>query len=210
MKGEELSTVDDLVGPASPRFCPHCDGEPAGDAMLCRECGSALRTQGYCTVCESFLHLEPGTDCPKHEIPLEDQAPRGPLVSKDARIVWVSVATYADDLRASAPRLRLESEGIPTFLDGKHMGVNTIYEVATGGVKLQVPRESLDEARVILSQTWTPPATADDLDDAWDDLAPGPWDTRRGVMKGVILFLLFWPVFFVIVSLITRLIRGQN
>jgi hypothetical protein len=106
----------------------------------------------------------------------------------------VTVATYPDVLQADAPRLRLEAEGIPTFLEGERMGRNTIYQVATGGVKLQVPDAQLADARVLLSQVWTSPDDNEDLDDAWEDLAPEPWEARRKVMKGVILLILFGPV----------------
>jgi hypothetical protein len=75
------------------------------------------------------------------------------------------------------------------------MGRNTIYHVATGGVKLQVPVDQLADARILLAQSWTPPADPDDdLDDAWEDLAPAPWERRRAVMKWVILLILFGPV----------------
>ena len=59
-----------------------------------------------------------------------------------------------------------------------------MYQVATGGVKLQVPEEALDEARIIASQLWSPPpADPDDLDDAWDELAPSPGMCFRSMME---------------------------
>jgi hypothetical protein len=73
------------------------------------------------------------------------------------------------------------------------MGSQSMYQVATGGVKLQVPESLEADARILLAQSWTPP-DAEDLDDAWDDLAPDPGTVRRTVMKGVIVFLLVAPL----------------
>jgi hypothetical protein len=51
-------------------------------------------------------------------------------------------------------------------------------------VKLQVPEDSLAEARVLASQLWSPPRQErDDLDEAWDDLAPEPGARLRFVME---------------------------
>jgi hypothetical protein len=117
----------------------------------------------------------------------------------------VTVQTFADTLAAQAPRLRLEAEGIPTFLEGARMGGRSMYLVATGGVKLQVPQSLAADARVLLSQTWSPLPHHDDLDDAWDDLAPEPGAVRRSVMKGAILVILFGPL---VLSLFAWLLRA--
>jgi hypothetical protein len=182
---------DDLCRVATPRYCPRCDRDTEPGEALCALCGESTADQGYCPVCERSWRLPAGSDCPKHEIALEDRPPDGPGLET---VRWATVASFADALEAEAPRLRLEAEGIPTFLEGERMGRNTIYQVATGGVKLQVPVEQVADARVLLAQTWATPADPDDLDDAWDELAPAPWETRRRVMKGVILLLLFGPV----------------
>jgi hypothetical protein len=65
-------------------------------------------------------------------------------------------------MAAEAPRIRLEAEGIPTFVEGERMGARSMYHVATGGVKLKVPDNLASDARIILSQTWS--ATAAELD----------------------------------------------
>ncbi|MCA1685306.1 MAG: hypothetical protein LC745_04860, partial [Planctomycetia bacterium] len=106
---------------------------------------------------------------------------------------WVTVETFADALKAEAPRIRLEAEGIPTFVEGARMGSHSMYPVATGGVRLQVPRPLAADARVVLSQTWGHVA-ADDLDDAWDELAAEPGSVRRRVMTAVILVILLGPL----------------
>src|SRR5262245_41828622 len=136
------------------RFCPRCGHvEPAGP-VLCRECGESLAAQGYCAVCETYWALAPGTPCPKHEVALESDPP-GPaeVFSPGNDQAWVTVGSFADALRAEAPRIRLESEGIPTFLEGERMGGPSMYQVATGGVKLQVPESLVADARILLAQS---------------------------------------------------------
>ncbi|MFO0907954.1 MAG: hypothetical protein U0794_06260 [Isosphaeraceae bacterium] len=166
---------DDLVRganpqPAVPLFCPLCARTRSGSSALCEECGERLQQQGYCGVCDEFWPRPAGSYCPKHEIPLEDatqldalEAPAGP---------WTTVQTFSDTLSAEGPRVRLEAEGIPTFLEGERMGMRSMYHIAAGGVRLQVPESLVADARVILSQNWQP--IDDDLDDAWEELAPEP------------------------------------
>src|SRR5690606_13031314 len=105
---------------------------------------------------------------------------------------WITVGRFGHPMQAEAPRLRLEAEGIPTFVDGARMGDHSIYQVATGGVQLQVPRPLVHEARVLLSQSWATiiPDDDDDLDDAWDDLAPEPGARLRALMRGAIVLVL--------------------
>lgn len=210
MVGDDLSWVDEPTVLMVPRFCPRCARAGAADETKCTACGQELVAQGYCPVCEDYVHRPAGTDCPKHEIPLEERAPVPELPAQPQAVRWVTVATYADGLQSDAPRLRLEAEGIPTFLEGERMGRNTIYQVATGGVKLQVPAEHVADARVLLSQVWEAPKDADDLDDAWDDLAPAPWEKRRQVMKGVIVLILLGPVVLALVgALLASLFVGR-
>lgn len=144
----------------APRFCPDC-GRPAGvstEGALCEHCGSTLAIQGYCPICESRVRRPVGELCPKHDVPLlaeeEEERPRLPDGSP---ISWVTVKRFPDSLAVSAARIRLEAEGIPTFVEGERMGAPTMYRVATGGVKLQVPSGYLADARVILSQDWSWP-----------------------------------------------------
>jgi hypothetical protein len=126
--------------------------------------------RGYCPVCEDYLIQEVGSSCPKHDLPLEAQAPPRPrFEDADQAVTWITVARYADSLAAEAPRIRLEAEGIPTFVEGQRMGSRTMYHVATGGVKLKVPDSLASDARVILSQTWSATAAGLDLEEEWDD-----------------------------------------
>lgn len=121
---------------------------------------------------------------------------------------WVTVGTFADPQTAEPARLRLDAEGIPVFLEGARMGGRSMYAVATGGVKLQVPAPLAADARVLLSQVWELPPTADDRDDAWEDLAPLPGERRRAVMKVAILVMLFGPFFLGVIGwVIERALR---
>lgn len=185
-----------------PRFCPACLRVEARDERLCPHCGESRVPAGYCGICDRYWPRPAGAACPKHEVELEAECDRA--ADDDAAISrWVTVATYTDPLHAEAPRIRLEAEGIRTFLMGERMGSHSMYQVATGGVKLQVPEPLAADARVLLAQSWTAPAALDDdLDDAWDDLAPDPGAHRRAVMKGVIVFLLLAPALLTLLSLV--------
>ena len=185
-----------------PLYCARCRRVGEGDERLCYECGDALRTQGFCTICESWALAEPGECCPKHDVELLERPDDPGLDGSATRLV--TVASFPVTAQAQGPRLRLEAEGIPVFLQGQRMGDNAIYAVATGGVKLQVPEEFAGEARVILSQTWTSPEKADDYDpdDPWEGLAPDPAERRRSVMKLAILLFLFGPIAFSLLGLL--------
>ena len=201
MNDRNESTRLSVAAAPGPRFCPRCGrvgADGAGEA-LCSECGEGLRPQGYCRVCEGYWPRAAGEACPKHEIPLDESAPM--RLDQSERSELVTVGTFADALAAEAPRIRLESEGIPSFLQGERMGSQSMYQVATGGVKLQVPRDLAAEARVLLAQTWElPGADEEGLDDAWDELAPEPGARRRAVMRGLIVFFLLAPVVMVVLS----------
>jgi hypothetical protein len=190
----------ELVG--GPRFCPRCGREAGRHATLCDHCGEALRAQGYCAVCERFWRRPAGSDCPKHDIPLDD-APVAPVHDEAARAPWVLLHIFPDTQAAEAPRLRLEAEGIPTFLEGSRMGSRSMYHIATGGVRLHVPEPLLADARILLAQSWALPI-ADDLDDAWENLGPEPGAGRRSFLEGLIVLLFLGPL--VLVPLLLWLI----
>ena len=117
----------------------------------------------------------------------------------------MTVATFSHPNQANAPRIRLEAEGIPTFLDGERVAGNTLYQVATGGVRLQVPASLASAARILIDQTWAPPPEAEvDTEDAWEDLAPEPGARRRAVMKLAILVILFGPALASLISAVLR------
>lgn len=160
-----------------------------------------MRPQGYCPICESWVLNRPGSPCPKHDVELLDR-PVGPdFDASTSRMV--TIASFGMPGQAHGPKLRLEAEGIPAFLDGERMGANAIYQVATGGVKLQVPEEFADEARILLKQTWSPPkGDLDDLDDPWEGIGPDPAERRRSVMKVAIVIFLFGPLVFSLIGLL--------
>jgi hypothetical protein len=144
-----------------PRICPKCrcviHDDTAGS--LCPDCGATTYPQGYCTVCEDYLRLPVGALCPKHDLELEAGEPDSiHPITPGQPITWVTVEVLPDSLAAAVPRIRLEAEGIPTFLEGERMGSPGMYRQATGGVKLQVPSDHAAEARIILSQSWSLPS----------------------------------------------------
>lgn len=191
---------------AGPRFCPRCRRAALeGETTLCAECGESLQPQAFCATCEDYWPLAAGTPCPKHEVVLDGAPPRRadlPSGASGSVSRWVTVGTFDDAMKAEAPRIRLESEGIPTFLEGERMGSLSMYQVATGGVKLQVPQPLVADARILLGQTWSTEVGDDDLEDAWDDLAPDPGNLRRSVMTWMIVFILVSPLVLTLLSVL--------
>jgi hypothetical protein len=154
-----------------PRYCPRCKLEQLDDlaSVLCPECGDSLIAQGYCPVCEGHWLLGVGALCPKHDVVLEAGPPSASQPTPPAQSVsWVTVKVFPDSLSAAVPRTRLEAEGIPTFVEGERMGTLGAYNVATRGVKLQVPASRAAEARIILSQDWSLPLPSDEKADFED------------------------------------------
>jgi hypothetical protein len=194
-KGGLPMPVDETLEIDAPRFCPRCRARRPSAELLCGLCGEKLRDQGYCGICEEFWLLPTGAECPKHEVTLDDRPHAQEAWSESGEPTQlVTVGTFANTGRADAARIRLEAEGIPTFLEGERMGNSSMYPVATGGIRLQVPQPFVADARVLLDQTWAPPVVEENLDDAWDELAPDSADLRRSIMKGLILVLLFGPL----------------
>jgi len=144
-----------------PRICSKCGLVIHDDTArsLCPDCGATTYPQGYCPVCEDYLRLPVGALCPKHDLELEAGEPNSiNPIAPGQPVSWVTVGVLPDSLAAAAPRIRLEAEGIPTFLEGERMGSPGMYRQATGGVKLQVPSDQAAEARIILSQSWSLPS----------------------------------------------------
>ena len=179
-----------------PYYCPLC-GKMENRGDLCSDCGETVVACGYCPTCEAFWKEPTAAICPKHDLELEDTPPPLEPLGTSGQIAeqWVTVATYSHPNEANGPRIRLEAEGVTTFLDGERVAGSTLYQVATGGVRLQVPESLAATARILLNQTWTAPAS-DELDedeDPWVGLAPVPGTRRRAIMKWAILGFLIGP-----------------
>jgi hypothetical protein len=193
---------------APPRFCPRCARESPAYDELCRYCGERNESQGYCPVCEGYCLRPVGADCPKHDLPLEEGPARAAAHPKvGERPDWRTLARFGSLAQAEGARLRLEAEGIPTFLDNVRMATQYVSHPAIGGVKLQVPAALLDEARILLDQTWDVPPD-DDLDDAWEELGPEPGARRRRIMQWAIILLLALPLLPFAIELILGLLRA--
>src|SRR4051812_40960783 len=83
---------------ARPRFCPRCRrADREGGTTLCAECGETLLPQGYCSTCEDYWPLAAGIPCPKHEVALEEGAPRRAVLPTGQNSPvprWVTVGTF--------------------------------------------------------------------------------------------------------------------
>lgn len=167
MSDKSVITIGD-----PPLFCPECHRVPPGGSSgaLCGHCGATLAARGYCPICESWLKARPGAACPKHDVELLADPPSA---SASPSTSWVTVGRFPDTLSASAPRIRLEAEGIPTFVEGECMAAAAGYGVTTCDVKLRVPAELAADARVLLSQGWSWPGELDGDDGPLDDLEEG-------------------------------------
>jgi hypothetical protein len=176
-----------------PRFCPECGRaaiDRAGNA-LCDHCGTRLAMQGYCPICEARVRRRAGESCPKHDVELlADEPAPWPSVPADSGVSWVTVKRFPDSLAAAAARIRLDAEGIPTFLEGERMGAPAMYRVATGGVKLQVPAEQAADARVILSQDWSWPGDEPELEDGPEGGEGEPAALEAGSGRALVVELL--------------------
>lgn len=107
--------------------------------------------------------------CPKHEVELIEFEPtRSDRSAERVAIQWVTVCTFQNPCESEPLRIRLEAEGIPTFINGERMASHLLGHGARGGVELLVPIEDVQEARVILAQSWRIDLD-DDPDDEWDD-----------------------------------------
>jgi hypothetical protein len=193
-----------------PRYCPACrlqNGETQ-EGPLCAACGATLIVQGYCPVCESRWRLPVGASCPKHDVELVAEQPvKLTRLASGPPISWVTVAKFPHTLAVAPACIRLEAEGIPTFVEGERMGSPAMYRVATGGVKLQVPAELAADARVILAQNWSLPSDESELDDLLDEPFEEPrgehGPARRWLVDVVVVAILITPL---IVWLIGRLL----
>jgi hypothetical protein len=64
---------------------------------------------------------------------------------------FVTVARSLEPMQIEMLRARLEAEGIQTLvLDAGVVGANLLYSIAVGGVRLLVPRESAQAARLLI------------------------------------------------------------
>ncbi len=175
MSDPHLPSGSELCPKPAPAFCSRCrkSFSRSFGFAICPTCGDRLIPEGYCPVCEDYWTLPVGVPCPKHDLPLDALGPprlQFEVLGKPVR--WVTVCHFTDSLAAQAPRIRLEAEGIPTFLDGERMGSRSMYHVATGGVRLMVPDSLAPDARIILSQTWSALAAELDLEDEQEQPQP--------------------------------------
>jgi len=186
-------------------YCPDCGRRDETGGKLCVTCGGTLIERGYCPTCEAYVLQPVGGFCHKHDVELLHPDEIEEHSHEDVSgVELVTIKAFGSSSEADAARIRLEAEGIPTFLDAARMGSGSFYSVATGGVKIRVPKSLEADARVVLSQNWTPVDPGEqELEDAWDEMRPQPWERRRDVMRVFILILVFGPT---LLALLTALV----
>ncbi len=201
---DTMPSNPEITSNSGPRFCPGCGqrADDPADQTLCRRCGDILQLQGYCDICESRWRLSVGAKCPKHDVVLVSDAPDIMTGTPTARPVsWVTLTRFPDSLAVAPARIRLEAEGIPTFVDGERMGSPSMYRVATGGVKLQVPADMLHEARIILSQSWSLESDEGESDDDlgeivedWEESSVESSAARLWIAEAILILVLVTPL----------------
>jgi hypothetical protein len=66
----------------------------------------------------------------------------------------VTIARFSSAIEAHLARTKLESEGIQAFVADEHMiAINPIYDLALGGVKLQIKNSDVERARKSLGDS---------------------------------------------------------
>lgn len=74
---------------------------------------------------------------------------------------WMVIAQYSFPYEAHIAKARLESVGIPAYIENEHtINMYWLYSNALGGVRVLVPDEQVDRARYLISQDFS-----QDLDD---------------------------------------------
>ena len=70
----------------------------------------------------------------------------------DEDVDLVTVAQFANPLKANVLRACLESHGIFAYCWGEHLGVANIFmSIAGGGVRVQVRSDQVDQAREVIA-----------------------------------------------------------
>jgi hypothetical protein len=66
----------------------------------------------------------------------------------------VTIATFTNAFNMNVLKGRLETEGIPAFAKDEHtVTTNPFYDMALGGIKLQVREEDVAEAQRIMAES---------------------------------------------------------
>ncbi|WKN41488.1 putative signal transducing protein [Tunicatimonas pelagia] len=74
----------------------------------------------------------------------------------------VTIKTFDNPIEAHLMKSKLENENITCFLfDENIVGLNPLYNITVGGVKLKVSKIDLDEAATIIEETINSPLTND-------------------------------------------------
>jgi hypothetical protein len=187
-----------IDGEKQPRFCPRCRRGRPCDLTLCPECGETLRGQGFCATCEQYWPHPEGAECPKHEVPLLAGRPELAVFRAGDQADWVTVTSFDHPIQAEAARIRVDAEGIPVLLQGQRVAG---FHGGIGGIALQVPRALVQEARILLSQSWAPPFEGEEWEEDGDEPAaepglepehaasPLPWALALGVLLATLIFL---------------------
>ena len=107
----------------------------------------------------------------------------------------VTIAAFSNETDAHLARIRLEGEGIKSYLaDANIAAVNWLYTGAVGGIKLQVMSDDAEEAAAILGMNLPEPPhrEKEDKDSHWrfGFLFKNPYVTASFI-SGILALLFF-------------------
>ena len=118
----------------------------------------------------------------------------------------ITIMTFDNPVDGHLVRSKLESEGIPCVLfDENIVGLNQMYSMVVGGIKLKVSHGDIDKARAILAELEKKPITDEHNQPvmcprcASTDVYPGfrTMNGLAGFLSAVLSFLfLVFPFYF--------------
>ncbi|MEM8966424.1 MAG: DUF2007 domain-containing protein [Bacteroidota bacterium] len=118
----------------------------------------------------------------------------------------VTIKTFDNPIEAHLMKSKLENENIICFLfDENIVGLNPLYNITVGGVKLKVSKIDLDEAATIIEETINSPLTNDQgniincPNCQSEDIYSGFKSMKgaRGILSAIVSFLLMvFPIYY--------------
>jgi len=118
----------------------------------------------------------------------------------------ITLKTFDNPIDAHLMRAKLESENIVCFLFDEHtVGMNPLYNVTLGGIKLKINKSDIEKATEIIDQVSKTPSTnevgevircpnckSEDLYSGFKSMRGG-----KGVLSAIIAFLfMVFPIFY--------------
>ena len=93
---------------------------------------------------------------------------------------FITIKTFDNPIDAHLLRSKLESEGVRCFLfDENIVGLNPLYNVTVGGIKLKINEDDSDKVKAILAEIENSPFT-----DEYDEVISCPKCQSKDIIAG--------------------------